>query len=212
LKEQLKAWAKRLAPFLLVALVAFAGGFWSARRGPTPDKVTETSLLRDNYHGEDKTEVKAAEKLDEKVATAKRRVVRRRTFRPDGTLRSETTSIAETGTVAETNRSTEVAADESKKTDETLRLDTKRETIFRRDWYGGVLLGAELQNPITAGGNPFGTLSVGLEGKRRLNFIPIPGADRAWLGLSLTMDPMRIAASEDRFKTFRLYVSLGVEF
>jgi hypothetical protein len=66
--------------------------------------------------------VKAAEKVDEQVAQVKRHVVRRRTFRQDGTLRSDTVATTETGTVAETNRHTEATVDTARNTDESLRL------------------------------------------------------------------------------------------
>ncbi len=219
MQTKIKELLARVGPYLVVALVCLALGYYGGSRGQ-PDRVEERSHVEEKSHVEEIGEVKAAERIREDVKTRKQvtRVKKRVEFRPDGTKASETTTttgvntdVTRTGTT-DRQSDTQTAVEGSSVTVK----DLYKLTDNRRNWRLSVLLGAQLRNPgsigsLATGATPFNALVVGISAEARLGFIPKVG-DHLWVGVWALANPQQMAIAHDPLNYLNVGLSLGVEF
>ncbi len=210
-------WVRRLLPWLIVVLVAFAGGFFAGRKGPALAQSIDKTHEVKSSQIQQTEEVKASTKLDEKTTTAKRKKITATTDTtrtPDGTVTIHRTVVVADATDSNTTTSETKRRDSDATTDETQHSTLDKLTVktYQRDWRATVLVGGQLQNPLHGG--LFGqNLLLMAHAERRLNFIPLIG-DRLWVGVFVGGTLPVNAALEDVRTRGALYagLSLGIEF
>lgn len=163
-KTSVRALAARLWPFLAVAVLCLGLGYFAGARG-RPVHVEEKSHVEEKTHVEKTEEVKAAEKVVE--VKRRVRVVKRETYRPDGTVATRTTST--TGDVTKTVGTSNVDTAKSETSDNLRTVTTAKITDYRPNWRVSALVGAELQNPFRPQlRSPFGDIAYGVHTERRI--------------------------------------------